>query len=188
MKNKLIGAFTVLLLTLIITGCAVKPAVFTDADPQQNFSLYKTFAWANENPMSVQSDYMVSPFIGAEVMDGIKTELGSKGYQYIEDKTLADMSVSFSIGARDKVKVFNDPIVISDSWHWGRQYWEPNLNRTTTFNYVKGALAIDVFDTDRKAPVWHGSVSKKLSHDEKKGSTESIAPAVKAILSNFPQR
>jgi hypothetical protein len=188
MKYRLIYAFAILFVTLGFMGCAVQPKVFTDSDPQQNFSIYKTFAWANDNPMSVQSDYMVSPFIGDKVMDNIKVELESKGYQYTEDKAQADMSVSFSIGARDKVKVFNDPIVISDSWHWGHQYWEPNLNRTTTFNYVKGALAIDVFDTARKAPVWHGSANKKLSHEEKKGTTENIAPAVKAILSSFPQR
>ncbi|WP_289029579.1 DUF4136 domain-containing protein [uncultured Paraglaciecola sp.] len=188
MQHRLINTYATLLMTLVSVACAVQPNVFTDSDPQQNFGNYKTFAWANDNPMSVQSDYMVSPFIGAKVMDSIKAEIESKGYQYVEDKADADMSVSFSIGARDKVKVFNDPVVISASWRWGRQYWEPNFNRTTTFNYVKGALAIDVFDTKRKAPVWHGSASKKLSHDEKKGSTESIAPAVKAILSNFPQR
>jgi hypothetical protein len=188
MKNKLIGAYTVLLFTLIITGCAVKPAVFTVADPQQNFSLYKTFTWANENPMSVQSDYMVSSFIGAKVMHSIKAEIESKGYQYVDDKAGADMSVSFSIGARDKVKVFNDPVVISPSWRWGREYWEPNFNRTTTSNYVKGALAIDVFDTKRKAPIWHGSASKKLSQEEKKGSTTGVAPAVKAILADFPAK
>lgn len=188
MKYKLIHACAILLATLISVGCAVQPRVFTDSDPQQNFDIYKTFAWANENPMSVQSDYMVSPFIGTKVMDSIKTELESKGYQYTEDKQQADMSVSFSIGARDKVKVFNEPIIISTSWRWGRQYWEPNLDRTTTFNYVTGALAIDIFDTARKAPVWHGSASKKLSQEEKKGSAENIAPAVKAILSSFPQR
>ena len=139
--------------------------------------------------MSVQSDYMVSPFIGSAVKQSIKAELESKGYQYSEDNGAADMAVSFSIGARDKTKVFNQPVMVSNSWRWGHQYWQPTMaTTTTTHNYVKGALAIDVFDTKRKAPVWHSSGSKKLSQEERSGSTKFIPAAVKTMLADFPVR
>ncbi len=192
MKHNIIKFFAMLLMATIVTACAVKPRVFNDADPQQDFGLYQTFSWASETPMLVQSDYIVSPFIGAKVKDSIRRELESKGYRFVDEKAQADMAVSFTIGARDKIKVFTEPGFVYEDWRWGRQYWEPRAIRTTTrttaVNYVKGSLAIDVFDVNRNAPVWHGSASKRLSNEEKKGSEAGIAPAVREILANFPTR
>lgn len=188
MKHNIVKQILIPFLVILAVGCAVKPTVFNDFDPQQDFSQYQTFSWVSDNPMLVQSDYIVSPFVGEKIMVNIKSRLQAKGYRFTEDKAQADIAISFTVGARDKIKVFNDPTYVINDWRWGREYWEPNVNRTTTINYVKGALAIDIFDTKRKAPIWHGGASKKLSNLEKKGSTENIAAAVETILANFPKR
>jgi hypothetical protein len=189
MNTRPIKQFAILLFAIILASCASKPKVYTDADPEQNFSEYTSFAWASENPMTVQSDYMVNPFVGKSIMETIKTELAAKGYQFVDDNSAADMVISFSIGARDKTKVFNEPVMVNTNWRWGNQYWGPTIvNTSSTHNYVEGALAIDVFDNTRKAPVWHGVGSKNLTRDEREGKANLVAPAVTTILSSFPAR
>ena len=182
---KLYIATIVVLLTTI--GCSIKPNVFVDSDPLQDFSFYKTFTWTNIDPMIVQSDYVVSPFVGEQVKDEIKLNLTNKGYKFFDEVADADIAISFTIGARDKVQVRTEPAIIYSDWRWGGQYWGTQIiqtERATT--YTKGTLAIDVFDVKRRSPVWHGVGSKRLNSADKRGESDDIGTAVTTILVNFP--
>jgi hypothetical protein len=183
-----INAALLFLVILTLTGCASKPNVFVDSDPSHNFSTYKTFSWTAENPMIVQSDYTVSPFVGQRVMAEIKAVMEQKGYVFTPLRDEADFAIVFTIGARDKMRVRSEPAVIHGMWGWGHQYWGTRLvNVETNVPYVEGALAIDVFDMQKRAPVWHGVGAKKLNTKEKRGSSEGISEAVRTILMVFPK-
>jgi hypothetical protein len=122
-------------------------------------------------------------------MDAIKSELEDKGYKYTQDLGEADFAIAFTIGARDKVKTRTEPTFVHTNWTWGGQYWGTavvDVERTVT--YTKGTLAIDAFDVKRRAPVWHGVGSKKLSRKQKKADGEGVEEAVRLILTKFPRQ
>jgi hypothetical protein len=176
--------------SMVVVACVSVPHTFSDVDGSQDFSSYKRFAWASATPYDIQSDYIVSPFVTEEIQRAIQAELITKGYTLTGDPSKADFIVSFTIGARDKVKVTQDIAMVSDidRWTWGQQYYPVQGFETKDriHQYVEGMLAIDAFDAQRKAPVWHGYGKKRLNTEERRGTVEGIPSAVQSILRSFP--
>jgi hypothetical protein len=131
-----------LICTAVLVGaCATQSNVFTDSDAQQDFTIYRTFSWTAEDPMIIQSDYPVNPFVGVRTKNAIKRVLESKGYKFVENKADADVAVGFTLGARDKIRTRNEPAILHSDWRWGRQYFGPQVvNTTTTTSYTQGSL------------------------------------------------
>ncbi|MFC4699060.1 DUF4136 domain-containing protein [Glaciecola siphonariae] len=182
--------FCVAALVVMLSACASQPKVFTDFDPAQDFSAYKTFSWVSERPMMVQSEYIISPLVEQRLMMAIRTNMEQKGYVFVENIGNADMGIGFTIGARDKMRVTQEPTFMMNSgWVWGRQYWglTPAFTESTRV-YSQGTLAIDVMDMARKAPVWHGVSAKTLSNAEKTASGEFVESAVAVTLASFPSK
>jgi hypothetical protein len=182
-------ALLLLISAFLLSACASQPKVFTDFDPEQDFSEYSTFSWTSETPMMVQSEYIISPLVEKRVIDAVRAVMEQKGYRYVEQIDEADIAISFTIGARDKMRVTQEPtLMMNTSWTWGRQYWGLNAPITTesTRIYSQGTLAIDVLDAKRNAPVWHGVSSKTLSEAEKTASEEFVNSAVSVTLASFP--
>jgi hypothetical protein len=165
--------------------------VFSDFDATANFSQYQSFAWVSSQPFTVQSDYVVSPFITNEVMQSIENELVAKGYTLVSDIDKADFCIAFTIGARDKIKVFESFSGMSDieRWTWGQQFYPVRTQVSQSVHqYVEGTLAIDLFDVKKALPVWHGYAKKRLNAEQKAGSAKGVAPAVASILRSFPNK
>jgi hypothetical protein len=182
-------AILAIVATFLLAACASQPKVFTDFDPEQDFSEYKYFTWVSAKPMMVQSEYVISPLVEQRIMGAIISTMETKGYIFTEDKERADMAISFTIGARDKIRTYQEPIMFTGTnWRWGGQYWGmtgPAYTQTTRV-YSQGTLAIDVMDIERKAPVWHGVSSKTLSEADKAASIEFVNAAVDVTLESFP--
>lgn len=185
------AVLVLLFVSFILVGCASQPKVFTDFDPEQDFSQYSTFSWASDEPMMVQSEYVISPLVEKRIKTAVKMGLEQKGYVFVDTLAQADMGVSFTIGARDKTRVTQEPMMVMGAgWTWGHQYWGLNAPLVTerTRVYSQGTLAIDVLDVERKAPVWHGVSSKTLSEAEKAASEEFVNAAVMVTLESFPAK
>ncbi len=178
-----------------VSGCSIAPAVFTDFDAEQSFDGYKSFAWIGDDPMIVSGDIAPNPLVAKGLKNAVKETLQSKGFQFVDDASDADFVVAYTVGARDKIEVREREVIeyYSPTWRWGYQYvgvaYPLGFPRTevTTREYTEGSLAIDIFDTERKSPVWHGSASKRLSRSELRGnSAETTRSAVETILAGFP--
>ena len=197
---------TALVAALSLGACSTTGSFSSDYDDQQDFSVYKTFAWADASPMSVYGETRIPPTAEPKISRAVKAELESKGYTYIANKEKADFAVSFSVGTRREQEVTQTPTYFysnSVNWRWGRGYY-PAAPRayparvtaypttvSTLETYTEGTLAIDVFDVERKSPVWHGAGVKTLSKSEQRGENALSDPvkmreAVAKILADFP--
>jgi len=182
-------------IALYLAGCASMAPVFYDYDSAQSFDGYRTFAWINDEPMTLTGSHRPSPVVAARLTNAIKNTLEQKGFRFLEDPEQADFVVSFTVGARDQLKVSERTVAdfYGSHWRWGYDYFGSpkliNVPRTelTTHKYTEGSLAIDVFDVQRKSPVWHGGASKRLSRAELQGQGEdSSRIAVETIMAKFP--
>lgn len=196
---------------LALAGCSTTASFNSDYDELQDFSNYKTFAWADESPMTTYGKTRIPPTAEPKISRQIRAELESKGYTYVADKERADFAVAFSIGTRVGQEVVQSPTYFygnSANWRWGRGYY-PSAARaypraayparvtaypatvSTVESYTEGTLAIDIFDVERKSPVWHGAGVKTLSRSEERGQNILSDPAkiregVASILADFP--
>jgi hypothetical protein len=125
MFKKIIFTLSVLAMP-VLASCATTPAVYSHSDPKQDFSNYKTFAWATNPPMTKGGDYKIPPMSEQALTDAIKENFIAKGYVFSADETSADFSVSFTVGASDEYTTKSIPASYSsnyDNWSWGYNYF-----------------------------------------------------------------
>lgn len=179
----------------LLAACVSAPKVFTDYDQSQSFGDYRTFAWISEQPMTVAGDRGPSPIVADRLKRAIQSVLTGKGFSYVADPGKADFVVAYTVGARDRMEIREREVLeyYGPHWDWGYDYfgvvYPRSFPRTevTSRQYAEGSLAIDIFDTQSKSPVWHGSASKRLGRSELQGhSAESTRMAVETILAGFP--
>ena len=188
--------FWLALLSLLISGCANSGKVFSDYDPNQNFSKYKTFAWSKPAPILVSGTYPVSQLSRSQLREAIETELEAKGFQKVSGVDQADFSVMLTLGARDKITTRTTTEYRTDpySWRWGGGYYPhyfPNTVPVTTeipYQFTEGSISLDIFDFSEQRPVWHSSANKRLNRKEVAGMATDQAEAAKALLDGFPPK
>ena len=194
---------------LSLGACSTTASYTTDFDEQQDFSGYKTFAWADGKPMKVFGDARIPPGADTVITQEVLQELESKGYTFVKNEAKADFAVAFTVGSRTETDIIKTQVPTvyysnTRNWRWGRPYYPAYPMGTTgvvggrevteVSTYTQGTLAIDIFDVERKAPVYHGAAEKTLSQNSRRGSgvvnpiemQETIDEAVTKILEDFP--
>lgn len=176
MNSKLLG---ILGASIVLVNCATTPRVFTDFDPHQDFSGYRTFSWIGPNPITVLGEQGPNALTAQRLIENVEQTLSAKGFN-LSNKTKADFVVGLSVGARDKIEVREVEVIdyFGPHWRWGYDYfgvvYHPRgFTHTESIRreYAEGTLSIDVFDNIRKSPVWHASASKRLTRAELRGES-----------------
>ena len=188
MRNLLLSSVAA---ALLLSGCSTGRVTY-DSDPAQDFSQYSTFSWLADKPVTTFGNRPIPALLQEQIARSITNSLEAKGYRYIEDGSQADFTVSFTVGTRDGF----DTVEVPDyywqtrpAWGWGGGYWPMTTTMTTSHtevrDYTEGTLSIDIFDVDRRAPVWHGAGVKHLSVGELSSSAD-IPGQVDKVLAIFP--
>ena len=176
------AAAAAVLTLLALQGCETIKVV-SDHDPSYSFAGHDSFAWISEHPM-VSAGPGTNPLLEGRVMTAITETLRAKGLSLVPDAAQADLVISFSLGARDRVSVTSTPYPIAyrGAWRWGRAYYDDVDVR----QYTEGRLAIDFFDAREKRPVWHGYATANISSVDQEDRPALLREAVAKILAEFP--
>lgn len=174
------AGFAVLLLVGLASGCESITAK-SDFDEQFDFRPYRTFSWISDRPMLAVSAE-VNPLAQTRIQRAITNTLTSKGYQFTPDRNAADFVIAFTVGSRQQVKVNTYPAGFHRPYRWGAPYY----TEVDVRQYTQGRLAIDIFDTKLKTPVWHGYATKNITGRDQANPDELVGKAVDAILAQFP--
>ena len=169
-------------LLLVVVACATTK-IETDYYESFSFAGHDTFAWISEHPLVVRSDD-VSPFAEGRIQQAIIDTLQRKGIRYVADSADAKLLIGFSVTAKKRISVTSAPY----PWpHWGGYPWVGAYYESVDVRqYAQGRLTIDIFDTEDKLPVWHGSATKNVDIDDEQKGKGMAHEAVGAILAGFP--
>jgi len=175
---------------LFLGACATPGFEAThDYDDSVNFSSYRTFGWISTNPMRVgATTSMVSSLLEPRIMSSLERALVAKGYQYAKDPNNADFVLSFTVGARDELRVDSYPTMGGGYYGrgaWGGAYYGYGTE-TRVRQYTRGTLALDIFDVRQRRPVWHGVAEKKITSEDRDNQLATVEAAVTAIMAGFP--
>jgi hypothetical protein len=182
-----------LLVALWLVACATPIRAQHDFDASAPFSRYETFAWVTEEPLirpvaGVTEQPQPSPLLDPLIRAAVERDLATKGYQRVPSAEQADLVVSFSVGAREKIEVDSYPAHLGYHYGarttvWGRGWY------SETRTYSEGTLALDFFDRKTRNVVWHGVATRRLpgriDPDQRRAIVDA---AVDAILEEFPAR
>lgn len=160
-----------------------------DYDDTIDFSGYQTFSWISQNPMNIGVTTVApSPLLEPRIMSSLERALVAKGYRYVKLPNDADFVVSFTVGARDEIRVDSYPATGGGYYRrggWGGAYYGYGTE-TRVRQYTKGTLAVDLFSVQQRRPVWHGFATKKITEDDRDNQSATIDAAVAAIIAGFP--
>jgi hypothetical protein len=178
-----------LLLSMCLFGIASCTTLRAGSDyyTEADFTAYRSFAWVADSPLiRSQSDRVqISQLNIRRIREAIERDLIAKGFNLVLDRAAADFGVSFTVGARDQIRVDDYPVFYRGRWRWGPPYYWPNVD---VYMYTEGTLAIDIFDNATRQPVWHGWARKQVVGADITNPDRAIDAAVAAILDDFPPR
>jgi len=174
-----------------VSGCVTPQAkVDFDKNSEVDTSNYRKFVWLNEQKILAPVPG-INLVMKARVEKAIEEEFISKGYQLINDATKADFMISYTLGNREKIKIYNYPTTYNRHTRWSGRYpiWysKPTMLGTEiqTRQYNEGKLVIDIYDANSHQPVWHGWAVKRLIEEDKGFSPNAVKIIVKQVLEQF---
>jgi hypothetical protein len=162
-----------LFLGVLLAGCG-GPSIHQDYDPKEDFSKFKTWAWAPTQPQaSGPSDPMaVSTLTQERLHRSVERELTAKGLSQV-DANSADFWVQH-------YAVVEQQIVVDPGYDWGTN---------DVSSYDKGTIIVDLVTPKTKRLVWRGTASDVVDPDLTPNERETrIQEAVHEILEQFPPK
>ncbi len=174
-----------------VASCSTSSGIktFHDYNPSVDFASYRTWSFMSARPMIVSTTAIVNPLLEGRIMNAIRSEMGGKGFRYVDDPDGADVVVSFTVGSHGQVKIEQYPVSYRmgySRYHRGYGYGTSYGTETRVRQYTEGQLAIDIFDVENHTPAFHGSASKRLTSSDRDNPEALISSAVTEALLGFP--
>lgn len=189
MKSVLTAPALAAFCALILTACSTSPSIRSshDFNPSIDFSGLRTYAFISEHPMIVgETGGVVSPMLEGRLMEAIRVAMNAKGYSESRTPESADIAISFSIGARDQIKVDSYPASYRAGWGARGAFYGYGYNTETRVRqYTEGQLAVDLFEVKSRNPAFHGTASRKVTSDGPLDQSE-VNDVAAAALAPFP--
>jgi uncharacterized protein YceK len=167
----------------LLSGCS-SVSVQSDFNSSVDFSKYRTFSYISSKPLLVTDVAGASPLLEGRLMNFTRAELAAKGYRYTDDRDAADFVISFTLGARDKIRVTSYPTTYRGAYYGG--WAAPYHSEVDVRNYTEGTLAIDLFEVKSRSPVWHGWAVKSITAQDRANPEPILKEIVSSILEQFP--
>jgi hypothetical protein len=182
----------ILALSLALAACGTPIRVAVDVDPDANIAAHETYSWISSEPLIRQVDGVtegprISPIDDGRIRRAVDTRLQELGWQRGDDREVADLIVSYGIGAEEKTEIYETPSGGPYHGRFGYGYggWYGG-STVRSMQYTEGTLTVEFFDRRTKQAVWVGWASKRLSSSDDRGAV--IEEAIGKILQTFPAR
>ena len=181
----------VLAASLLVSACAYGPTVRTDFDPSANFHAYRTYSWVD-----TAVPQGMNPLMFARVRASIDQALAARGYTQASP---GDFAISFTIGERDRLQVYDYGGPFYPGWGWGGCCgwggwgggggwgfggWGYPYSSIDVDQYTERSVVIDIYDARSRRPIWHGVGTDREYRD--KVDYAKLDRAVVAALAQFP--
>ena len=141
--------FFTLLIVIVAASAAQSQKVKATADPNINFSNYKTWAWDKPLPPG-------NPIIQGIIVDSIEQAMAAQGLTKVEDN--GDLTVAYFAASNTDIQigypVFSDKMGTSAS---------PNtVTSLSSYAVTKGSIVVNIVDGKTKNTVWQASATHVL--------------------------
>jgi hypothetical protein len=169
---------------LLVAGCSGM-TTYIDYDQSADFESYKTFAWAPTKETSVDDS---SPPIHQRIVEAIESKLQAGGLKLVNSNP--DLYVTYHTDEKQEMQLNTSHwgYGYGGGWYWDPYWhWGPSMSTTTTYEYTRGTLIIDIWDAATKNLVWRGTVEKVVEEDFEKTSKD-IYKAIDRLAAEWERK
>lgn len=173
---------TVMLVLVAVAVPAAAQKVYVDYDRNADFSTYRSFAWAETPPTSLEANF---PLAHSFIKNSIELELTGAGL--IEDLDDPDLYVTYHTASKESLQLMVTAYGYSygPGWGWDPYWGTAMLTGSAQVNtYKKGTLIIDIWDARTKLALWRGTASDVISEDPEK-ALRQIDKAITKIVKKY---
>lgn len=179
---------TVLFVSMVgLAACGSGIQIQNDYNPQQDFSGYRTYRWAERTPTGDDDPRVYNDIIKSRVQFAVDSVLRTKGFERVNSGR-ADFLMSWH-GAIDG-KVSYNTVNTHYGYGWGGYYgggWGMGSSRTYVNEWDEGTLILHVIDAGQNELVWMGSAQAKLNQPRSpEEAREQDIEVMRRILATFP--
>ena len=179
---------TVLFVSMVgLAACGSGIQIQSDYNPQQDFSGYHTYRWAERTPTGDDDPRVYNDIIKSRVEYATDSVMKTKGFERVASGN-ADFLMSWH-GAIDG-KVSYNTVNTHYGYGWGGYYgggWGMGSSRTYVNEWDEGTLIMHVIDAATNELVWMGSGQGKLNEPRSgQEARERDIDLLQRILATFP--
>ncbi|MDJ0778342.1 MAG: DUF4136 domain-containing protein [Gammaproteobacteria bacterium] len=174
------GRFLLLVVLLVLAGCASNIELEFGHDPERNFSNFQTYAWYDRTSAPNQVAYN-------RIRKAVDIVLYKKGFRYAEVDREPDFRVGFTAVGEAALPADE----VSARMDYGNDTWRPPVDpNIPPRKYTRGTIIVDVIDPVEGELLWRGVGSRSLDEGLRSQSLkeEYVLETVRAILEQFPPR
>lgn len=180
------GWSSALLCLLLLAGCASGPRITAEADPNADFSRYRSFGFYA--PLAMEKDGYATP-TSDSIKAAVRRQMEARGHVYQPQNP--DLWVNLNAYVKERTDVYTTPTVdynyyyryrgrggyvVAPTWH----------DETTVYQYSEGTLNVDVIDAARNTLVWEGIAVGRLSEMKPEQRNAKIDSAVAEMFAQYP--
>ncbi len=169
----------------LLAACATGPQIHTDADPQADFSRYRTYSFYQPLAME-QSGY--SSYLSDQLKTSIRRQMDARGYRF--DAANPDLKVNFQGVVRERTDVYQVPrsdVQFFYSYrarsYVGFPVW---YDETRVSQYTEGTLTVDLVDAAQNRLVWTGDAIGRVTQKSAQERAVAADQAINAIFAKYP--
>lgn len=178
----------VLAAVALLAACATGPRITAEADPQADFSRYRSFAFYS--PLAIEP-HGYSSAATDRMKAAARAQMESRGYVYSEDDP--DLWVNINAYTQRRTDVTSMPTVDYAYYYSYRArgyyvvpYWR---DRTDVYRYTEGTLNVDLVDVERNRLVWEGIAVGRVTRENDPARRDArIDETMAEIFARFPYR
>lgn len=184
--------FFLLLLMVFLAGCS-DLMVFSDYDPQCNFTNYRSYRWSSSAKEKNEGDYLTQyPFVYSRITSAVDRELATKGFTLIaSDEADFILNIHAHIDKRTVIRyrpqAYYPRHYSRRGGFWYDPWWSIGERESYLSSYEEETLVVDVVDARLSKLVWRG-VAKGLVKQYRNADAmqADIDRTVSEILRDFP--
>jgi hypothetical protein len=172
----------------LLAGCATGPRISAEADPEADFSRYRTFAFYS--PLAIEREGYTSA-ASERMKAAARREMEARGYVFTSDSP--DLWLNINAYTQQRTDVSTMPTVDYAYYYSYRArgyyvvpYWR---DRTDVYRYTEGTLNVDLVDAARNRLVWEGIAVGRVTRAKDPATRGArVDGAMADIFAAFPYR
>lgn len=172
----------------LLAGCATGPRISTEADPEADFSRYRTFAFYS--PLAIEKEGYSSA-MSERMKAAARAQMESRGYRFVAENP--DLWVNINAYTQRRTDVTTMPTVDYAYYYSyrARAYYAVPFWRdeAQVYRYTEGTLNVDIVDVARNRLVWEGIAVGRVSNTKDPAQRDARIDSTMAdIFAQYPYR
>ncbi|MGY1408302.1 MULTISPECIES: DUF4136 domain-containing protein [unclassified Luteimonas] len=173
---------------VLLAACATGPRITTEADPEADFSRYRTFGFYS--PLAIEP-HGYSSAATERMKDAARAQMESLGYVFTTERP--DLWLNINAHTQQRTDVTSMPTVDYAYYYSYRArgyyvvpYWR---DRTDVHRYTEGTLNVDLIDVERNRLVWEGIAVGRVGRTKDPAARAArIDSTMAEIFAQYPYR